>query len=134
MKRILAALLAAVVVFSPIGNFVSQDQATTVEARGKKSINSNSNSTINNSSVQNKKSDSAAATAKNKGGFLSSGLMKGLMLGGLAGLLFGSLFANMGLLGSLLGLLVNVFAVVILILVIRKLVVFFKNQKEKRVY
>ncbi len=138
MKKILAALLSAALIFSPVGNIVFQDQTTTVEAKGyksgKRSFNNNNSTTNNNSFFQNKKSDTkttnkSAATA-NKG-FKPSGFMKGMMLGGLAGLLFGSLFANMGLLGSILGLLINVLAIVFLISIIRRIFVFFKEKKKK---
>lgn len=141
MKRLFAALLATTIMFAPAGAEVFQDHATTVEAKsyksGKKSFNTN-NSGINNnnSNFQNKKEDTAAtnksaANQKQKGAFSSGGLMKGLMLGGLAGLLFGGLLANMGVLGSLLGLMVNVLAVVALIMVIRKIVVFFMDKKKE---
>ncbi|KAB2328591.1 hypothetical protein F7731_25065 [Cytobacillus depressus] len=139
MKKILAALLTTALIFSPVGNIVFKDHATTVEAKGyksgKKSFNINNNKSTNNSNFQNKKTEPSAAkkpanTTNPKGGFMSGGLMKGLMLGGLAGLLFGSLFANMGALGSILGLIINVLAIVVLISIIRKIFAFFKNNKK----
>ena len=141
MKKILAALLTITLVFSPIGNFVFQDEVTT-EAKsyksGKKSFNSgnNFNSNNNNSLFQNNKKDSTnKSTTKqntnNKGGFMSGGLMKGLMLGGLAGLLFGGLLGNLGILGSLLGLVVNGLAIVFLIFVAAKIFSFFKRKNEE---
>ena len=142
MKRILTAVLTAVLLFTPVGSVVFQDQPTTVEAKryksGKKSFNSNNNSTNNNNSVIQKKQDNttnnstnkSAATKKN-GGFFSGGLMKGLMLGGLAGLLFGGLFGGMGFLGEILGLFINVLAIVVIIVLIRKIFQHFKNKKKE---
>ncbi|HHY72075.1 MAG TPA: hypothetical protein GX497_02380 [Bacillus bacterium] len=140
MKKLLAAIITATLIFTPLGTVIFQDQPTTVDAKkyssGKKGFNLNKNqpnNNNNNSYFQNKKPDSpktnkSAATPNqtNKGG-----LMKGLMLGGLAGLLFGSLFANMGFLGSILGLLINVLAIVVLIAVIRGIFNYFKNKKKK---
>ena len=98
------------------------------------SFNTNRNSNIQNNNVN--KSDTtttnkAKTDTTKKGGFMSGGLMKGLMLGGLAGLLFGSLFANMGVLGSILGFLINVIAIVAIIVIIRKIFVYFKDKKKK---
>ena len=97
MKKILSAVLTAILIFTPIGRVVFQDQPTTVEAKryksGKKSFNSNNNSTTNNNnSLFQKKQDKSnttnkngAATKQKNGGFFSGGLMKGLMLGGWLG-------------------------------------------------
>lgn len=146
LKKIITAIITAALLFSPVGNVIFQDQSTTVEAKSYKSgkrgfnLNGNNNNTNNNSLFQNKKADSnksnattnkSTTTTKQKGGFMSGGLMKGLMLGGLAGLLFGSLFANMGILGSILGLFINVFAIIILFSLIRRIFVFFKDKKKK---
>lgn len=145
MKKILVALLTITLVFSPIGNFVFQDQVTTTEAKsyksGNKSFNpggnSGFNSNNNNSLFKNNKKDSTnnnkstKQNTNNKGGFMSGGLMKGLMLGGLAGLLFGGLLGNLGVLGSLLGLVVNGLAIVFLIFVVAKIFSFFKRKNEE---
>jgi hypothetical protein len=136
MKKILGALLSLALIFSPVGTVVFQDHTSTVEAKGYKSgkksfNNNNNNTTTNNNSFFQKKQDNttttnkSATTTKKPGG-----LMKGLMIGGLAGLLFGSLFANMGMLGSILGFIINVLAIVVLINVIRKIYVYFKNKKK----
>lgn len=134
MKKILTAILTAVLIFSPVGNVIFQDQTTTVEAKsyksGKRGFNNSNNNTNTNSFFQQKKSNtptnkSATTTKPRTGGF-----MRGLMVGGLAGLLFGSLFANMGVLGSILGLFVNILGIIILIAVIRRIFSFFKNKKE----
>lgn len=135
LKKILAALLTTTLIFSPLGSVVFQDHATSVEAKGyksgKKSFNNNSTNTNTNSFFQKKKEND---TTTNKSSatktFKPGGLMKGLMIGGLAGLLFGSLFANMGLLGSILGFFINVLAIVVLISVIRRIFVYFKNKKK----
>ncbi|PLS17723.1 preprotein translocase subunit Tim44 [Bacillus sp. M6-12] len=140
MKKILAAILSAALIFSPVGNFVFQDHSPTAEAKsyksGKRSFNSNSNynKSTNNSFFQNKKAanstKSKSATVNKKGGFRSGSLMKGLMVGGLAGLLFGSLIANMGTLGSIFGFLINILTIFILISVIRSIFSFFRNKKK----
>ncbi|MCF3942848.1 hypothetical protein [Oceanobacillus alkalisoli] len=147
MKKMIVALCAIALVFSPIGDFVFQDAGTTVEAKryksGKKSFNPSNgsiNSNNNNSFFQNNKKDSTvnkSATKQNtnnKGGMMSGGLMKGLMLGGLAGLLFGGLLGNMGILGSLLGLIINGLAIVFLISIAMKIYQFFKKKKEANVW
>jgi hypothetical protein len=136
MKKFMAALLTITLAFSPVGTYVFQDHAESVDARGyksgKRSFNSNNNNNSNFQNKETKKSDATTANkAKSGNTFAKGGLMKGLMLGGLAGLLFGSLFANMGMLGSILGLLINVLAVVVLIVVIRKIFTYFKDKKKK---
>ena len=120
MKKVLSAVLTAVLIFSPIGNVVFHDNSTTVEAKsyrsGSKSFKSNNNST-NNNTFQQRKADTnttnrSAATTNTKRGFFSGGgLMRGLMIGGLAGMLFGGLFANMGFMGNILGLFINLIAI-----------------------
>ncbi|MEI7024386.1 hypothetical protein [Paenibacillus sp. y28] len=69
--------------------------------------------------------------AATKPGFFSGGLMKGLLIGGLAGMLFGGLFGDMGFLGNILGLLINVAAIVIVIMLIRKIVVYFMDKRKR---
>ena len=143
MKKIIAAFFTIALVFSPIGDFVFQDQVTTVEAKsyksGKRSFNpGNSGINSNNNSLfQNNKKDSTnynSSTTKktnNKGGILSGGLMKGLMLGGLAGLLFGGLLGSLGILGSMLGLLINGLAIIFLISAAMKIYRFFKKKRKE---
>ena len=143
MKKFLAAILTAALIFSPVGSYVFQDHSTKVEARGyksgKRSFSTNNSGTTNNNSLFQKKQNSFTTTNKStrtttKGMFKPGGLMKGLMLGGLAGFLFGSLFGNMGFLGSILGLMVNVLAIFILISVIRKVFSFFNDKKKKEAH
>ena len=59
---------------------------------------------------------------------LGGGFLQGLMLGGLAGLLFGSLLAEMGGFGALFGLLLNVFAIYLLIVLLRNVAQLFRNR------
>jgi hypothetical protein len=136
MKKLFAALLTALLIFSPVGSTVFQDSVTTVEAKGyksgKKSFNSNTNTNNNNNTLfQNKKDTTTKSTTTPTKAFKPGGFMKGLMIGGLAGLLFGSLFANMGMLGSILGLMINVLAIFVLISVIRKIFIYFKNKRKE---
>lgn len=138
MKKLVAALLTVTLVFSTVGNLVFQDEETTAEAKsyksGKKSFNTN---TDTKSNIQKKQDDSTTATSKsttnttNKGGFMSGGLMKGLFVGGIAGLLFGSMFANMGMLGSILGFAINAAAIILIVVVIKKIFDIFKAKKNK---
>ncbi|HLO12881.1 MAG TPA: hypothetical protein VK190_11800 [Pseudoneobacillus sp.] len=135
MKKILSALLMATLIFSPVGNVVFQDHSTTVEAKsyksGKRSFNTNRSNT--NSFFQ-KKQDTTrtykSTSPTRKSLFKPGGFMKGLMFGGLAGLLFGSLFANMGFMGSILGFIINIFAIIVLISVIRRIFAFFMNKNK----
>lgn len=143
MKKILAAIFAMTLIFSPIGDYVFQDQGTsTVEAKryksGKKSFAPSNGTNNNQSFFQNNKKDSvndnkssAKQNNQNKGGFMSGGLAKGLMLGGLAGLLFGGLLGNLGILGSILGLMINMLAIVFLISIAVKIYQFFKRKKKE---
>lgn len=138
MKKIIAALFTALLVFTPIGNVVFDDDTQIVEAKkyrsGTKSFKSDSGTTNKNPSFfQNKKEDTKSSVTKNPATNQKSsgGFWKGLVAGGLAGLLFGSLFANMGILGSILGFLVNVFAIVILVALIAKVFSYFSNKKKK---
>lgn len=135
MKKIMTALLAIVLVISPIGNFVFQDN-TVAEAKryksGKKSFNIDQNKKPNNSNMQ-KQNEPKKSSVNNtkKPNVATGGLMRGLMVGGLAGLLFGSLFTNMGILGSVLGFMINALAIVFLFVLIRK--VFSILQAKKNV-
>jgi predicted lipid-binding transport protein (Tim44 family) len=137
LKKLLSVIFSAVLIFTPIGNAVFHDDSTTAEAKsyksGKKSFSTDNNKSNNFSNFQKKDNttNKSATTPTKKGGFSTGGLMKGLMIGGLAGLLFGSLFANMGVLGSILGLMVNVLGIIIVIAVIRKIFVFFKDKKKR---
>lgn len=139
MKKIIASFLALVLVMSPIGSIVLNDQLTTVEAKryksGKKGFNSNQQQ-FNQPKVDKKKEDSASLnksteTPGKKGGFTSGGLMKGLFFGGIAGLLFGGLLANMGVLGSIVGFAINVLAILLIVGLLRKIFFLLKERKRK---
>lgn len=139
MKKLLSALLALTIVMSPIGSFILNDHATTVEAKryksGKKSFNPNQNN-FTKPKVDKKQEDNTSFTKSPKsqspkGGFFSGGLMRGLFVGGIAGLLFGSLFANMGILGSVLGFLINMLAIIFIVSLIRRIFSLLKASKEK---
>ncbi|WP_026692301.1 hypothetical protein [Peribacillus kribbensis] len=134
MKKLLAAIIASAILFTPVGSSVFQDHQT-VEAKGyksgKRSFQMNGNTTNRSSYFQNKKqSPVTSAKPAGKRSFFKGGLMKTLMIGGLAGFLFGSLFAHMGMMGSLLGLLVNILAIYIVFSLIRTIFSF--RNKNKR--
>lgn len=137
LKKFAAFFLAAVLVLSPIGNIVFQDNIT-AEARGyksgKKSFSTPNRVQPNKAEKKQEQPKDNATTAAGKTSKpgMGGGLMKGLFVGGLAGLLFGSLFANMGMLGSLLGLMINVLAIVFIISMIRKIFAIFKEKQRKR--
>lgn len=150
MKKILAAIFAATLMFASVGATLIISDTPTAEAKSYKSgkrgySNNNNNNNSNFQKSQDKTKDqNNATTNKNnttstnktdstakKGGFFSGGLMKGLMLGGLAGLLFGSLFSGMGMLGNILGLLINVAAIMIIVTLVIKIVNMFKDKKRK---
>jgi hypothetical protein len=137
MKKIITAMLAATLFFSPAAGFVFNDQPATVEAKGYKSGKRGFNMQHNRSNFQQKQRQETPATKSQmqqpnpKGGFFSGGLMKGLMFGGIAGLLFGSLFAHMGVLGPLLGLVINVAAIYVLIVLIRKVFELLRNENKR---
>lgn len=135
MKKLMTALLAIVLIISPIGNFVFQD-STVAEAKryksGKKGFNPGQSNTPNQSTIKkDKQPDKPAVTNNTKTNKANKGgLMRGLMVGGLAGLLFGSLFANMGMLGSILGFLINALAIVFLFVLIRKVFTMLADKKK----
>ena len=96
MKKVLSAVLTAILIFFADRKRRLYDNSTTVEAKsyrsGSKSFKSNNNST-NNNTFQQRKADTnttnrSAATTNTKRGFFSGGgFMRGLMIGRLAGLL-----------------------------------------------
>ena len=58
--------------------------------------------------------------------------MGALLFGGLAGLLFGSLLGGMGALAPILGAIINIVAIIIVIGLIRKLLVWLFTDKNKK--
>ncbi|MDQ0247485.1 putative lipid-binding transport protein (Tim44 family) [Bacillus fengqiuensis] len=138
MKKLMTAVLAAAIAFTPVGGVVFHEEASVVSAKsyksGKKSFNLNNSPSTNqqkdtqtNSLSKKTTKDSTQTAAKPKTG----GIMKGLLFGGLAGLMLGGLLANLGGLGAIIGLLINVLAVVVLISVIRKIFTHFKKKREE---
>jgi len=109
----------------------------------KKSFNSNTaptntqtptkpDSNVNASTNKGTTGTPATVAPSKGGGFMSGGFMKGLMIGGLAGMLFGGLFGDMGALGAIFGFLINMLAIVAIFVLIRKIFVYFKTQREKK--
>ncbi|KZZ82903.1 MULTISPECIES: hypothetical protein [Bacillaceae] len=130
MKKLIAAMTAAALLFTPVTNLIPDQGVKTVEAKGfKKSGGFGNRSSILDKKPQvnkyNNSKNSAVSKAKNRS------LMKGLIAGGLAGLLFGSLLANMGIFGSIIGFLINVIGIFILLYAIRKI---YQLVKRRRVY
>ncbi len=135
MKKMVMLLMACMLVFSfTAPNLV--EAKTTYKAPKKSYTPTNpqkaptDNVTRNDSGSPTAKTP-AAATPPAKPGFFSGGLMKGIMIGGLAGLLFGSMFGNLGALGNILGLLVNVLAIFLLFVIIKNIVVYFRNKRKE---
>ncbi|MGE8079460.1 hypothetical protein [Peribacillus loiseleuriae] len=138
LKKLMTAFLTLSLIFAPVGGQFLLGQDDTVSAKsyksGKRSFNTNRSTTNNNSNIQsNKKSDATTKsnTKAKSNPVAKGGLMKGILYGGIAGLLFGSLFANMGGFGAVLGFMVNVIAIIILISIIRRIYIFFKNKKKE---
>ncbi|MHC5251251.1 DUF2653 family protein [Listeria kieliensis] len=137
MKKFISILLAAGLVFSPLGGTVSNmvlptkyEQVKEADARGyrapMRSFKSNNNG-INRSNV-NRSQMNKNMMGRGKNSFFNGrGLMGGLMLGGLAGLLFGGLLSNMGVFGNIFGLIINLLAI---FLVIRLIMFFFQRRKN----
>lgn len=137
IKKILAAFMVFALVLSPVGDHVFQQETSEVSAKGyksgKKSFSPTSPSkNDSNSFFQKNKQDDNKTTnsAKTKQASNKGGILKGLFLGGLAGLLLGGLLSNLGILGSIIGLAINLLAIFVLIAVIRKIFVFFKNKRK----
>jgi len=82
-------------------------------------------------STRNNTTSTTGAGATKPGFFSGGSLMKGLMIGGLAGMLFGGLFGGMGFFGEMLGLLVNVFAIFLLIVAVRGIIHYFRNNRRR---
>jgi len=141
MKKLLMLLVAVMLVLAPSG-FADHADAKGYKS-GKKSFNSNTaptntqtptkgDSNVNASTNKGTTSTPATTAPTKSGGFMSGGFMKGLLVGGLAGMLFGGLFGDMGALGAIFGFLINMLAIVAVIVLIRKIFVYFKTQREKK--
>jgi hypothetical protein len=71
----------------------------------------------------------AASTTPKKSFFGGGGFARGLFLGGIAGLMFGGLFGSMGFIGQMLGLFINVMALVVLFMIIKSVISYFKKRR-----
>ncbi|MBM4761922.1 hypothetical protein GNT69_06395 [Bacillus sp. B15-48] len=137
MKKLLAAIVAITIVFSPVGNVVFQDvQQTEVSAKkyrsGSKNFNPTPSQNQNNvNRQQNNTVDNRtnATTTRNNN---SGGLMRGIMYGGIAGLLFGGLLAGMGGLGPILGMMINVLGIVLIFMIISRVISVIKQKNRTR--
>jgi hypothetical protein len=140
MRSWLVMFLTLAVLFLPVAaGTIHVAEAKTSYKSGTKSFDVNKSSTNPGSSSVNQPQSSTTNPSKNatmnpaptqlpqKGGF-----MKGLFFGGMAGLLFGSLFSDFGGLGMILGLLVNIAAAVLVVVAIRGIITYFKNNRRKR--
>jgi predicted lipid-binding transport protein (Tim44 family) len=137
LKKLSLILMACTIAWT----FTAPDHADAARSSyksPKKSFNSGTttqtpNSGINKNEPAASKSPASASTsapAQKPGFFSGGGLMRGLMIGGMAGLLFGGLFGGMGFLGNMLGMMVNILAVVVLIAVIRKIFIYFRDRRN----
>ncbi|WP_134701621.1 hypothetical protein [Ammoniphilus sp. YIM 78166] len=132
-KKLLVFFVAFALVLSPGGLFDHQEaDAKKSYKSGTKSFtptknDSNMNSTTNKPATNNPATNTpAAAKPASSGGF-----MKGLLFGGLAGMLLGSMFGE-GMLGAIFGLLINILVIAAVIFLVRKIYVYFKNQRNPR--
>jgi hypothetical protein len=140
MKKLMTAVIAATVAFTPVGGAVFHDEATVVSAKsyksGKRSFNLNNSGTSTSTPKKdtqmnffnNKSSTTSKSTAAKRS---KGGMMKGFLFGGLAGLLLGSLLGNLGILGGIIGLLINIMAIALLISIIRKIFAHFKKKRRE---
>ncbi|RKD26028.1 hypothetical protein BEP19_01220 [Ammoniphilus oxalaticus] len=147
MKRFFALFTAVVLTLAPLGvitlglvddhaearrgggGYKSGPRSFKPSAPPKNSSNVTPGNTQRNSNVNqgtNTRTNNPAGAQSNRGG-----VMRGMLYGGLAGLLFGSLFAGMGGFGALLGLAVNVLAIMVLFMVARRVISYFKEKRDK---
>ncbi|MDD9148524.1 hypothetical protein OYT88_08190 [Sporolactobacillus sp. CQH2019] len=139
MKKMMAALLALALIFTPAGNFAFHFADNPVSAKGYhsgvKSFNT-SKSGGTKSLFQNKQQgtkQNSATTAPATKSFTGGGFMRGMIFGGLSGLLFGSLISHFGGLGMIAGFLFNVLVIVAAIVLIRYLLAaLFSRSRKKR--
>jgi hypothetical protein len=126
LKKLLVLIMASMLVFSVTA-------PNLVDAKPSYRSPSKSFSPVQKAPTSNvtpKQPASPTGAAAAKPGFFSGGLMKGLLIGGIAGMLFGGMFGGMGSFGNILGLLVNVFAIFLLFVVIRSIVMYFINRRK----
>lgn len=141
LKKVLASLLAFTLIFSPtVGSIVFQDDGM-VEAKrkssGKQNFQPNKNKQQTNVQKNKTQQQKKQEQQKNKQNQQqqqkkTGGVMGALLFGGLAGLLFGSLLGGMGALAPILGAIINIVAIIIVIGLIRKLLVWLFTDKNKK--
>lgn len=126
-KKLSVLLVAITVLFAATAPAIVDAKGVKT---GKRSFNSNTQkSNVTNNSTNTTKTPGSTTTTKP--GFFSGGsFMKGMMVGGLAGLLFGGLFGGMGFMGEILGLMVNLIAIFALIVLVMKIVDYFKKRRK----
>lgn len=131
---LLFSLLAFTVVVSAPAD--QADAARKSFSSGKRSFSQTpkkSTDSVSRTTTGTKTNTGATTGTTTQRGFFSGGsLMKGLMIGGIAGLFFGSVFSSMGGFGSFLGLLVNLFAIMVLISIIRAVFSSFRRNRNPR--
>jgi predicted lipid-binding transport protein (Tim44 family) len=137
-KKLALILVASMMIFSVTapgmadaksrGSYKSPKSSIKPEAN--KTTTPTNNATKPDAASSTKTTPTSPATAAQKPGFFSGGLMKGLLIGGLAGMLFGGLFGGLGALGNILGFLVNIAAIFVLVALVIRVVAYFRNRKK----
>jgi hypothetical protein len=127
VKCLTALVLMISLVFTPVGDSVLEKNTSYVSAKsfkgGKRRYNPNSNYKQPDTRQNQPRSNFNRRNNPARGG-----IMRGLLYGGIAGLLLGGLLSNLGFFGGILGLFINLFAILLFIFIIRKLVRFFTHR------
>jgi hypothetical protein len=127
VKFIVSLVLMASIIFTPIGDSLIDNKTSLVSAKsfksGKRRYNPNSNYKQPDTRQNQPRSNFNRRNNPARGG-----IMRGLLYGGIAGLLLGGLLGNLGFFGGILGLFINLFAILLFIFIIRKLVRFFTHR------
>ncbi|MFY0758195.1 hypothetical protein AB1K32_04855 [Metabacillus dongyingensis] len=124
VKCLTALVLMISLVFTPVGDSVLEKNTSYVSAKsfkgGKRRYNPNSN--------YNQRDAPRSNFSTRRNNPARGGIMRGLLYGGIAGLLLGGLLGNLGFFGGILGMFINLFALLLFIFIIRKLVRFFTHR------
>jgi hypothetical protein len=130
LKKLLVLIMASMLVFSVTApNLVDAKPSYRSPSKSFSPVQKAPTNNVTSKQPASTTTKAPGATAA-KPGFFSGGLMKGLLIGGIAGMLFGGMFGGMGAFGNILGLLVNVFAIFLLFVVIRNIVMYFINRRK----
>ncbi|KLI03297.1 hypothetical protein SINU_03550 [Sporolactobacillus inulinus CASD] len=133
MKKLMAALLALALIFSPAGDLVFQSHDQQVSAKGYrsgvKSFNSNRGSGTTSFFKSNRTQRAKTGTATRN--FTGGGFMRGMIFGGLSGFLFGSLLSHMGGFGMMAGFLINLIAILVIIALFRYIIASFRKKRSE---